>query len=76
MKIKVRVHPKAKNKKIEKDKNGMFQVYTVKEPVEGKANEEVVKMVSEYFEVKPNQVFINFGNKSKEKIIEIMTDLE
>ena len=76
MKIKVRVHLKAKNKKIEKDKNGMFQVYTVKEPVEGKANEEIIKIVAEYFQVKPNQVFIKLGNKSKEKIIEIRTDLK
>ena len=72
MKIKVKVHTNSKTKSIEKDISGVFQIYTNQRPVEGKANEEVIKMIAEYFEIKPNQVFIKLGNKSKEKIVEIV----
>ncbi len=76
MKIKVKVHTNSKTKSIEKDTNEVFQIYTTQRPIEGKANEEVIKMIAEYFKIKPNQVFIESGKKSKEKIIEITSDLK
>jgi len=72
MKIKVRVHTNSKNKKVERDDSGIIEVYTTQRPIEGKANEEVIKMVAEYFKTKPNQVFIVSGKKSKEKVVEIV----
>lgn len=72
MKIKVKVHTNSKTKNIEKDINGIFQVYTNQRPVEGKANEEVIKIIAEYLKVKPNRVFIESGKKSKEKTVEVM----
>ncbi len=72
MKIRVKVHTNSKTKSIEKDIHGVFQVYTSQRPVEGKANEEIIKMIAKYFEVKPNKVFIESGKKSKEKIVEIV----
>ncbi len=72
MKIKVKVHTNSKTKSIEKDINEVLHIYTSQRPIEGKANEEVIKIIAEYFRVKPNQVFINSGKKSKEKIVEIV----
>lgn len=72
MKIKVKVHTNSKTKSIEKDISGVFQTYTNQRPIEGKANEEVIRIIAEYFKVKPNQVFIESGKKSKEKIVEII----
>lgn len=76
MVIKVKVHPSSKRQKILKNENEIFEIYTSQKPIKGKANEEVIKMITEYFRVRPNQVFIKSGEKSKEKIIEIMTDLK
>lgn len=76
MKIKVKVHTNSKTKSIGKDTNGVFQVYTSQRPIEGKANEEVIKIIAEYFKIKPNKIFIESGKKSKEKIIEITSDLK
>jgi uncharacterized protein (TIGR00251 family) len=72
MKIKVKVHTNSKTKSIRKDMEGVFQVYTSQGPFEGKANEEIIKMLAGYFGVKQNQVFIESGKKSKEKIVEIV----
>jgi hypothetical protein len=72
MKIKVKVHTNSKTKIIEKDTNEIFQIYTTQRPINGKANEEIVKMIAEYFGVKPNKVFIESGKKSKEKMVEIV----
>lgn len=74
--IKVRVHTNSKSQKILKGNNEIFEIYTNQRPVEGKANEEIIKMVAEYFGIKTNQVFIESGKKSKEKTIEIMSDLK
>ena len=71
MKIRVRVHTNSRTKSIEKDTNEVLQIYIGQRPIEGKANEEVIKMIAEYFKVKPNRVFIISGKKSKVKIVEI-----
>lgn len=71
MKVKVKVHTNCKNKKIERDNNGIIQVYITQKPIEGRANEEVIEMIAKYFGVKLNQVFIELGIKSREKVFEI-----
>ena len=69
MKIKIKLHPSSSQEKIEeivKDKE--YEVWIKEKPIDGKANEELVKVLKKYFK---KQVKIVHGLKSREKIVEI-----
>lgn len=69
--IKVKVHPNSKERKIQKNDDGVFQVYINQRPIKGEANKEVLISLMEYFKIKANQIFLISGIKSREKIFEI-----
>jgi uncharacterized protein len=70
MKITLKVIPGAKNNRIIEEA-GRMKVYLTAPPVEGKANEALVAFIAEHFHVKPRQVEIIKGLKSRNKIINI-----
>jgi uncharacterized protein (TIGR00251 family) len=70
MLIKVRVIPKARQNKIIEE-GGSFKVYLTAPPVEGKANQALLQLLAEHYNVKKNKVKIISGEKSRNKIIEI-----
>lgn len=72
MKLNIRVVTKAKQQKIVKEE-GRLKVYVNAPPVDGKANEALIKLLAEYFKVKRNRISIVKGLKSKDKIIEVST---
>ena len=43
-------------------------------PVKGKANEEIIKKIAEYFKIPSSKVRITAGLRSKSKIIEILDE--
>lgn len=72
MKISVIAHPNAKKPRIEKDLLGTLHVYVHEPPLEGKANAAVIETLAEYFQIKRNQVILLSGEKSKDKVFEIV----
>jgi uncharacterized protein (TIGR00251 family) len=70
--IKVKVHPNSKERKIQKNDDGWFQVYINQKPIKGEANKELLMFLSEYFGIKTNQIFLISGIRSREKIFEVM----
>jgi len=42
-------------------------------PVKGKANKEIIKKLAQHFGVSTSQVIIRSGQKSREKIVEVLT---
>jgi uncharacterized protein YggU (UPF0235/DUF167 family) len=69
--ITVRVHPNSKNPRVEKISNGELSIY-VKEPAkENRANEAVIKKLSEYYKVPKSKIALKHGKKSKIKLFEI-----
>lgn len=71
MKIQVKVKPNAKFEAVEKDANGIYTVRVNAPPVEGKANERVIRLLAEYFKVAPSRVTLLKGRQSKIKILEV-----
>lgn len=72
MRISVKVKPKAKLEKLEKINENEF-LACVKAPAqEGKANQALVKIFSEYFDIPKSQVIIIKGHKGKNKVIELI----
>ncbi|MBM3895821.1 MAG: DUF167 domain-containing protein [Thaumarchaeota archaeon] len=41
-------------------------------PVKGKANKEIIKKLAQHFGVSTSQVIIRSGQKSREKIVEVL----
>lgn len=73
MKIFVKVKTKAKIKKIIKADESHYIISINSPPEKGKANKEIIKTVAKYFDTTISRVSIISGEKSKEKIIEIIT---
>jgi len=72
MKISVRVKPNARKEEIKKLNDNAF-ILSVKEPAkEDKANQAIIKLLSEYFGVPKSSISIIKGQTSKNKIIQIL----
>ncbi len=72
MKLNVKVIPNSSRSKVEKgDKKDFFKIYLKSAPKKGKANEELIQLLSKYFNVKKGNVRIVKGKTSKLKEIEI-----
>lgn len=71
MKIFVKAKPRAKKEKVEKIDNTHFLIYTKAIPEKGKANEAIINLLANYFNISKSRIKIIFGQSSKQKIIEI-----
>jgi uncharacterized protein (TIGR00251 family) len=74
MKIFVLVKPHAKQSKVIKVSENEFHVFVTEPPQENKANESVIKMLSEYFNIPKSNVILLHGKKSKRKVF-VVPDL-
>ncbi len=72
MKVLVISHPNSKKPRIEKDLLETLHVYVNQPPLEGRANKAVIESLAEYFKVKRNCVGLLSGEKSKNKLFEII----
>lgn len=69
--IKIIAKPKSRKEKVEKIDEGTFKVFVKERPERGKANEAIIRVLSEYFNSPKSKLKIVSGFKSREKIIEI-----
>lgn len=74
MKVSIIAHPNSKNPRIERDLLGELHIYVHEPPLEGKANNAIRNSLSEYFKTKRSNVILLSGEKSKNKIFEILID--
>ena len=72
MKFFLKAKPNAKEDKIEKIDENHFVVSTKEPPVNGRANQAILRILADYFDVSPSQIKIISGLTSKNKIIEII----
>jgi len=70
--IYIKVIPKSSRNKIEKISEGEYKAWITAPPVQGKANEALVKVLADYFDVSKSQVNIIGGKTAKTKIVEIL----
>ncbi|MDH6099779.1 DUF167 domain-containing protein [Anabaenopsis sp. FSS-46] len=74
MQRRVKVKPNCKQQKIEEQSDGSLTVKLKSPPVDGKANEELIKLLAEKFKVSKSRISIKSGLSSRQKLIEIDTD--
>ncbi|WP_026732186.1 DUF167 domain-containing protein [Fischerella sp. PCC 9605] len=75
MQKKVKVKPNSKVQKIEEVADGSLIVYLKSPPVDGKANEELIQVLAEKFDVPKSRIRIKSGLSSRNKLIEIDSDI-
>jgi len=73
MNIKIRVLPRSsRNEVVGEMADGTLKVKLTAPPVEGKANEALVKLLAEHFSVPKGKIKITSGSTSKNKTIEVI----
>ena len=71
MQKRVKVKPNSKQQKIEESADGSLTVHLKSPPVDGKANEELIKLLAKNFDVSKSSIIIKSGTTSRQKVIEI-----
>lgn len=71
MKIKVKVVPQSGKQKIILDKSGALKCYLTSPPEDGKANRELIKLLSEALKVTQREIEIVQGLTSRSKVLDI-----
>lgn len=72
MKVTVIAHPNAKKEKIEEDLLGTLHIYVNEPPLDGRANGAIINSLSKHFKIKRSNVILVSGEKSKNKVFEIL----
>ncbi|GET38800.1 DUF167 domain-containing protein [Microseira wollei] len=73
MKKQVKVKPNSKRQSIEEQPDGSLTVHLKSPPVDGKANQELIALLAERFNVSKSKISIKSGLASKTKLVEIDT---
>lgn len=71
MRIIVRVQPRSKQTKLVKLEEGHYKAWVSAPPEAGRANEALLVLVAEEFNVAKSQVRIVIGKTAREKLVEI-----
>jgi uncharacterized protein (TIGR00251 family) len=71
MTLRVRVKPNARVCGLEKTSDGTWVARVKSPPVDGKANDELVRLIAEHFSVRRAQVSIRAGASSRMKLVQI-----
>ena len=69
--LKVKFKPNSKQQSVEAEADGSLKVCLKSPPVDGKANQELIKLLAKKFNVKKSEITIKSGLSSKNKFIEI-----
>jgi uncharacterized protein (TIGR00251 family) len=71
MKLEVKVFPKASRDELIK-KNGILKAYVKAAPDKGKANKALIELIAKEYRVKKSSVRVVAGEKSRNKVIEVI----
>lgn len=74
MRIYIRVSPRSSRNEITKISEGEYRVKLTAPPVDGQANEMLVRMLADYFNTARSLIKIIGGKSAKIKIVEIIND--
>ena len=67
--LKVFISTNSKKVQINKISDNEFEIKLKSQPIKGKANKELIEILSEYFNKKKTEITILKGHKSHEKLI-------
>jgi len=73
MRVIVKAKPGARENKIEMNADGSFAVWVIEPPVQGRANQAIAEILSQYFNVPRSSVRLVMGRTSRQKVFEILS---
>ena len=68
--LEVKVHPNSSKRTVEFHEDGVH-IYTPSPPLEGKANRDVIKIISDAFYIPKRDIVLFRGEKTKDKVFHI-----
>ncbi len=71
MLIHIKVTPRSSKNEILPQTDGSYKIRLTVPPVDGKANEKIIELLSDYFDVAKSKVMIVRGEGSRNKVVEI-----
>ena len=71
MKKQVKVKPNSKIQAVKEEEDGSLTVHLQSPPVDGKANQELIKLLAKTFDVPKSGITIQLGQTSRTKLVEI-----
>lgn len=71
MKIKVKVIAGSRQQKIEELSDGSLKVHLTAVREKGKANEQLIKLLADYYKVSKSRIEITRGHLASQKVVEI-----
>ena len=71
MKITIRVTTRARRNEVIQEGENRYRVRVTAPPVEGKANDQIIGLLAEYFHRPKREIVILRGESTRTKIIEI-----
>lgn len=72
MRISIRVTARAKSNEVIHEGENRYRVRVTAPPVEGRANEQVIEVLAEYFHKPKRKIVILKGGSARDKIIDIV----
>lgn len=76
MTLRVRVKPRASKSRVIGYKDDVLEVAVAAPPVDGAANEELIRTLAEHFDVPKSTITIVSGQGSRLKLVRIEPDLK
>lgn len=67
----IKVKPNSKQQSLVEEPDGSLTIHLKSPPVDGKANQELIKLLAEKFQVPKSSITIKSGLSSKHKLVEI-----
>lgn len=67
----IKVKPNSKNQQITEESDGSLTIKLKSPPVDGKANQELIKLLAQKFQVPKSQIAIKSGIYGRSKVVEI-----
>ena len=69
--IEVKVKPHAKASRLVELPDGTFLAEVKAPPVDGKANQELVRLIARHFDCPPSRVSVKLGGSSRRKLVSV-----
>ncbi len=70
MYLKIKIHPSSKRDSVEKKADDSFEVFVRAKPVEGKANDSMLELLSDFLKVPRSRLRLVKGGMTRNKIVE------
>ena len=71
MRLTVKVTPKSRQRRLEQAADGSWRAMVLEPPEDGRANEAVIELLAEHFDVPKRSVRIVRGQTGRQKVVEI-----